>query len=78
MHLYAGNGNTLAFTSLSSVENPESPYWLAVRSVMHLVTLLFCFVLPRYDLNEKMLSACNMLKSHLSDPKTLSSKDVVR
>ncbi|XP_067264482.1 KN motif and ankyrin repeat domain-containing protein 1a isoform X1 [Chanodichthys erythropterus] len=30
----------------------------------------------RYELNEKMLSACNMLKSHLNDPKTLSSKDV--
>ncbi|XP_051525641.1 KN motif and ankyrin repeat domain-containing protein 1-like [Myxocyprinus asiaticus] len=30
----------------------------------------------RYELNEKMLSACNVLKSHLNDPKTLSSKDV--
>ncbi|KAI7813316.1 KN motif and ankyrin repeat domain-containing protein 1a [Triplophysa rosa] len=30
----------------------------------------------RYELNEKMLSACNMLKSHLNDPKALSSKDV--
>ncbi|XP_051543770.1 KN motif and ankyrin repeat domain-containing protein 1-like isoform X2 [Myxocyprinus asiaticus] len=30
----------------------------------------------RQELNEKMLSACNMLKSHLNDPKTLSSKDV--
>ncbi|KAL1274804.1 hypothetical protein QQF64_027618, partial [Cirrhinus molitorella] len=30
----------------------------------------------RYDLNEKMLSACNMLKSHLNDPKALSSKDL--
>nr|XP_055056074.1 KN motif and ankyrin repeat domain-containing protein 1a isoform X1 [Misgurnus anguillicaudatus]XP_055056075.1 KN motif and ankyrin repeat domain-containing protein 1a isoform X1 [Misgurnus anguillicaudatus] len=30
----------------------------------------------RYDLNEKMLSACNMFKTHLSDPKALSSKDV--
>lgn len=30
----------------------------------------------RYELNEKMLSACNILKSHLNDPKALSSKDV--
>ncbi|KAF4113004.1 KN motif and ankyrin repeat domain-containing protein 1a isoform X2 [Onychostoma macrolepis] len=30
----------------------------------------------RYELNEKMLSACNMLKSHLNDPKALSSKDL--
>ncbi|XP_052448179.1 KN motif and ankyrin repeat domain-containing protein 1 isoform X1 [Carassius gibelio] len=30
----------------------------------------------RYELNEKMLSACNVLKSHLNDPKTLSSKDL--
>uniref|UniRef100_A0A8C1GM96 KN motif and ankyrin repeat domains 1a n=1 Tax=Cyprinus carpio TaxID=7962 RepID=A0A8C1GM96_CYPCA len=29
-----------------------------------------------YELNEKMLSACNMLKSHLNDPKALSSKDL--
>ncbi|TRY89573.1 hypothetical protein DNTS_025291 [Danionella cerebrum] len=29
-----------------------------------------------YDLSEKMISACNILKSHLNDPKTLSSKDV--
>lgn len=30
----------------------------------------------RNELNEKMLSACNMLKSHLNDPKALSSKDL--
>ncbi|XP_016331927.1 KN motif and ankyrin repeat domain-containing protein 1-like [Sinocyclocheilus anshuiensis] len=30
----------------------------------------------RYELNEKMISACNMLKSHLNDPKALSSKDL--
>ncbi|XP_016357064.1 KN motif and ankyrin repeat domain-containing protein 1-like isoform X2 [Sinocyclocheilus anshuiensis] len=30
----------------------------------------------RYELNEKMLSACNMLKSHLNDPKALFSKDL--
>ncbi|XP_060738620.1 KN motif and ankyrin repeat domain-containing protein 1a isoform X1 [Tachysurus vachellii] len=30
----------------------------------------------RYDLSEKMLSACYVLKTHLSDPKALSSKDV--
>ncbi|KAI4871431.1 hypothetical protein NFI96_013056, partial [Prochilodus magdalenae] len=30
----------------------------------------------RYELSEKMLSACNILKAHLNDPKTLSSKDV--
>ncbi|XP_056601728.1 KN motif and ankyrin repeat domain-containing protein 1a isoform X2 [Triplophysa dalaica] len=30
----------------------------------------------RYELNEKMFSACNILKSHLNDPKALSSKDV--
>ncbi|XP_066509933.1 KN motif and ankyrin repeat domain-containing protein 1-like [Hoplias malabaricus] len=30
----------------------------------------------RYELSEKMLSACNVLKAHLNDPKALSSKDV--
>ncbi|XP_053509681.1 KN motif and ankyrin repeat domain-containing protein 1a isoform X2 [Ictalurus furcatus] len=30
----------------------------------------------RYELSEKMLSACYVLKTHLSDPKALSSKDV--
>ncbi|XP_076853717.1 KN motif and ankyrin repeat domain-containing protein 1a isoform X2 [Brachyhypopomus gauderio] len=30
----------------------------------------------RHELSEKMLSACNTLKAHLSDPKALSSKDV--
>ncbi|KAL7839618.1 hypothetical protein SRHO_G00262760 [Serrasalmus rhombeus] len=30
----------------------------------------------RYELSEKMLSACNVLKAQLSDPKALSSKDV--
>ncbi|KAM7018620.1 KN motif and ankyrin repeat domain-containing protein 1a isoform 1-T3 [Tautogolabrus adspersus] len=30
----------------------------------------------RYELSEKMLAACNVLKNHLSDPKAVSSKDV--
>ncbi|XP_026884993.2 KN motif and ankyrin repeat domain-containing protein 1a isoform X1 [Electrophorus electricus] len=30
----------------------------------------------RHELSEKMISACNTLKAHLSDPKALSSKDV--
>ncbi|KAI1904668.1 hypothetical protein AGOR_G00008060 [Albula goreensis] len=30
----------------------------------------------RYELSEKMMSACSMLKTHLNDPKALSSKDV--
>ncbi|XP_034547550.1 KN motif and ankyrin repeat domain-containing protein 1a [Notolabrus celidotus] len=30
----------------------------------------------RYELSEKMVAACNVLKSHLSDPKAVSSKDV--
>ncbi|XP_058230887.1 KN motif and ankyrin repeat domain-containing protein 1a isoform X2 [Hemibagrus wyckioides] len=30
----------------------------------------------RYELSEKMVSACYVLKTHLSDPKALSSKDV--
>ncbi|XP_044051949.1 KN motif and ankyrin repeat domain-containing protein 1a isoform X2 [Siniperca chuatsi] len=30
----------------------------------------------RYELSEKMLAACNILKTHLSDPKAVSSKDV--
>ncbi|KAA0717375.1 KN motif and ankyrin repeat domain-containing protein 1 [Triplophysa tibetana] len=38
--------------------------------------LQFVGVNGGYELNEKMLSACNMLKSHLNDPKALSSKDV--
>lgn len=29
----------------------------------------------RYELSEKMLAACSVLKSHLSDPKAVSSKD---
>ncbi|RXN34112.1 KN motif and ankyrin repeat domain-containing 1-like protein [Labeo rohita] len=38
--------------------------------------LQFVGVNGGYDLNEKMLSASNMLKSHLNDPKALSSKDL--
>ncbi|XP_035247667.1 KN motif and ankyrin repeat domain-containing protein 1-like [Anguilla anguilla] len=30
----------------------------------------------RYELSEKMMSACSALKSHLNDPKALTSKDV--
>ncbi|XP_072521068.1 KN motif and ankyrin repeat domain-containing protein 1a [Salminus brasiliensis] len=30
----------------------------------------------RYELSEKMLSACNVMKAHLNDPKSSSSKDV--
>ncbi|XP_038559584.1 KN motif and ankyrin repeat domain-containing protein 1-like [Micropterus salmoides] len=30
----------------------------------------------RYELSEKMLAACSVLKTHLSDPKAVSSKDV--
>lgn len=30
----------------------------------------------RYELSEKMLAACAVLKSHLSDPKAVSSKDL--
>ncbi|KAK3514383.1 hypothetical protein QTP70_017590, partial [Hemibagrus guttatus] len=30
----------------------------------------------RYELSEKMLSACYVLKTHLSDPKALSTKDL--
>ncbi|KAM4616662.1 KN motif and ankyrin repeat domain-containing protein 1a isoform 2-T2 [Polymixia lowei] len=30
----------------------------------------------RYELSEKMLAACNVLKTHLSDAKAVSSKDV--
>ncbi|XP_044534405.1 KN motif and ankyrin repeat domain-containing protein 1 [Gracilinanus agilis] len=30
----------------------------------------------RYELNEKMLSACNLLKNNINDPKALSSKDM--
>uniref|UniRef100_UPI0037E95E2B KN motif and ankyrin repeat domain-containing protein 1a n=1 Tax=Semicossyphus pulcher TaxID=241346 RepID=UPI0037E95E2B len=30
----------------------------------------------RYELSEKMSAACSVLKNHLSDPKTVSSKDV--
>lgn len=29
-----------------------------------------------YELSEKMLAACNVLKTHLSDPKAVSSKDL--
>nr|XP_020019174.1 KN motif and ankyrin repeat domain-containing protein 1 [Castor canadensis] len=30
----------------------------------------------RYELSEKMLSACNLLKSNINDPKALTSKDM--
>uniref|UniRef100_G3UJE3 Uncharacterized protein n=1 Tax=Loxodonta africana TaxID=9785 RepID=G3UJE3_LOXAF len=30
----------------------------------------------RYELSEKMLSACNLLKNNINDPKTLTSKDM--
>ncbi|XP_058492594.1 KN motif and ankyrin repeat domain-containing protein 1a isoform X1 [Solea solea] len=30
----------------------------------------------RFELSEKMLAACNILKTHLSDPKAVSSKDL--
>ncbi|XP_055079984.1 KN motif and ankyrin repeat domain-containing protein 1a isoform X2 [Periophthalmus magnuspinnatus] len=30
----------------------------------------------RYELSEKMIAACNVLKSHLSDPKAVNSKDL--
>uniref|UniRef100_A0A5F8GH38 KN motif and ankyrin repeat domains 1 n=1 Tax=Monodelphis domestica TaxID=13616 RepID=A0A5F8GH38_MONDO len=30
----------------------------------------------RYELNEKMLSACNLLKNNINDPKALTSKDM--
>ncbi|XP_004373523.1 KN motif and ankyrin repeat domain-containing protein 1 isoform X1 [Trichechus manatus latirostris] len=30
----------------------------------------------RYELSEKMLSACNLLKNNIHDPKTLTSKDM--
>ncbi|XP_024055933.1 KN motif and ankyrin repeat domain-containing protein 1 isoform X2 [Terrapene carolina triunguis] len=33
-------------------------------------------VRERYELSEKMLSACNLLKSNLDDPKALASKDM--
>lgn len=40
---------------------------------------LLSFVFPpfRYELSEKMLSACNLLKNNINDPKALTSKDMV-
>lgn len=38
---------------------------------------LSVFWLLRYELSEKMLSACNLLKNNINDPKALSSKDMV-
>lgn len=38
----------------------------------------FYFFPPfRYELSEKMLSACNLLKNNINDPKALTSKDMV-
>lgn len=31
----------------------------------------------RYELSEKMLSACHLLKNNIDDPKALTNKDVV-
>lgn len=39
--------------------------------------MFLLFLLFRYELSEKMLSACYILKAHLSDAKALSSKEVV-
>lgn len=38
----------------------------------------FFFFFPfRYELSEKMLSACSLLKYNINDPKALASKDMV-
>lgn len=41
--------------------------------------LSFFFFSPpfRYELSEKMLSACNLLKNNINDPRALTSKDMV-
>lgn len=42
------------------------------------LSFLYFFSLPfRYELSEKMLSACNLLKNNINDPKALTSKDMV-
>lgn len=42
------------------------------------LSFLYFFPLPfRYELSEKMLSACNLLKNNINDPKALTSKDMV-
>uniref|UniRef100_A0A8C4Y8N9 KN motif and ankyrin repeat domains 1 n=1 Tax=Gopherus evgoodei TaxID=1825980 RepID=A0A8C4Y8N9_9SAUR len=38
--------------------------------------LFILVLLHRYELSEKMLSACNLLKNNLDDPKALASKDM--
>lgn len=38
---------------------------------------VLCFLPFRYELSEKMLSACNLLKNNINDPKALTSKDMV-
>jgi len=38
--------------------------------------VMLCFSL-RYELSEKMLSACHLLKNNIDDPKALTNKDVV-
>lgn len=40
-------------------------------------SVLFFFLPFRYELSEKMLSACNLLKNNINDPKALTSKDMV-
>lgn len=43
-----------------------------------ILSFLYFFSLPfRYELSEKMLSACNLLKNNINDPKALTSKDMV-
>lgn len=38
---------------------------------------MYSAVSLRYELSEKMLSACHLLRNNIDDPKALTSKDVV-
>lgn len=51
--------------------------FLSFRPIMS--SFLFYPLPPpfRYELSEKMLSACNLLKNNINDPKALTSKDMV-
>lgn len=38
---------------------------------------MYFAVFLRYELSEKMLSACHLLRNNIDDPKALTNKDVV-
>ena len=62
---------------LLSFKALQSSRWKCLSFCGQSWAFFFCFSLFRYELSEKMLSACNLLKNNINDPKALTSKDMV-